>query len=156
MKSFSKYLLVLLIGIILLTGCSKKEEAAKTTTCKRITTLSDNIKMDLKYTITYNKKEYVTKVYSIETVTSDNTSVLNSYKTQVEKVYEPYKDIKYYDYDVRIENKKLISEVTIQYDKIDTDKMIKIDSANSNLIKDGKVKLDDIKTYYTSMGITCE
>ena len=34
--------------------------------------------------------------------------------------------------------------------------MLEIDSANGQLIKDGKIKIDDLKSAYESAGITCE
>lgn len=170
MKRVSKYLFVFLIGVVLLTGCEKKEvqkqeenknevkeeqQTEKTMVCSRKATITEGVEVDLAYTVTYIG-DYVKTVYSNEKVNSNNKEYLEQYKTQVESIYSPYKNIEYYDYNVRIEGNTLISEVTIQYDKIDTDKMIEIDSANATLIKDGKVKVSDIKTLYSTVGAICE
>ena len=76
---------------------------------------------------------------------------LNTYKEQIEKIYTPYKDIKYYTYNVTIDGNKLVSTVDINYAKIDTKKLIEIDSANSQLINDGKVKLSSVKVYMNNL-----
>ena len=34
--------------------------------------------------------------------------------------------------------------------------MIEIDSANSQLIKNGKISLKDLQSAYESLGVTCE
>ena len=34
--------------------------------------------------------------------------------------------------------------------------MIEIDSSNGQLIKDGKINIDDLKSAYSAAGITCE
>ena len=39
----------------------------------------------------------------------------------------------------------LISKVDINYSKIDTNKLIEIDKANSQIITDGKIKVSSVK-----------
>ena len=73
-----------------------------------------------------------------------------------EKLEAKYKDVKYYDYDIQVKNGVLTSTVDINYAKIDTDKLIEIDSANGTLIKDGKIKLEDLKSAYETIGASCE
>ena len=51
---------------------------------------------------------------------------------------------------------KLVYTVDINYAKIDTKKLIEIDSANSQLINDGKVKLSSVKSLYEQLGATCK
>ena len=77
-------------------------------------------------------------------------------KAQIESLYSPYNDIEYYEYNVKIEDNKLTSTVDINYEKVDTDKLLEIDSANGQLIKDGKIKVNDIKSVYESLGAICE
>ena len=86
----------------------------------------------------------------------DDASVLDTYKASVEKTYEPYKDLEHYNYNVEIQDKTLVSTVEIDYSQIDTEKMISIDSANGSLIKNGKIKISDLKSVYEAAGITCE
>ncbi len=89
--------------------------------------------------------DYVNRVQSEESIETSDILLIEiliiAYKEQIEKIYTPYKDIKYYTYNVTIDGNKLVSTVDINYAKIDTKKLIEIDSANSQLINDGKVKI---------------
>ena len=140
------------LAIIFITGCNNNE--IKQLTCTR-TMNQNNIKTSLKYNIEYQGK-YVNKVKSIETIETDNVNILNTYKTQIENIYSSYKDIPYYQYNVEINNNKLTSTVNINYKKIDTNKLIDIDSSNGQLIKNGKVKVNDIKEVYEALGAICK
>ena len=168
MKRVSKYLMVLLLSMVLLTGCNdtKKEnkdtnnnnevkEEQKQMVCTRKATVTEGVTLDVKYTVDYTG-EYINKVYSNEKVTSSNAQYLEAYKEQVDKIYAPYKNIEHYNTNVRIEGNTLISEATIDYDKIDTNKMLEVDSSLGQIIKDGKIKLADMKAMYTSIGAICE
>lgn len=149
-------LLLITVGVFTLAGCeSKSNESEKTLTCTNNTTITDGVEADLRYEVNY-KGDYVTTVKSTEKVISNNQSYLEAYKTQVESIYSPYKGVEHYNYDVTVKDDTMTSVVTIDYSKIDTDKLIEIDSNNSSLIKDGKVKLADIQAIYESIGATCK
>lgn len=149
-----KYLVVLLLGILVITGCGKEEATSSTMVCTR-TISQDAVSMDLKYTVTY-QGDYVEKVESVEKVTTDATDELEKYKTTIEDTYKPYTSIKYYDTDVKIEGNTLTSTVVIDYSKIDYNEFTKIDSANGQLFtEDGKVKLETMESLYTTIGATC-
>lgn len=152
-----KILLSVLLGMMLIiTGCGSKEES-KVLTCSRNATVATGVKMELSYKVTY-KGEYVEVIETEEKIISDNTAVLDTYKTSVESLYSPYKNIEHYNYNVEISDNTLTSKTKIDYSKIDTDKMIEIDSANATLIKDGKVKVEDVRAMYESsaVGAICE
>ncbi len=153
MKKKSLLLVVMSVCVLLLTGCGSDSET-KTMTCSRSMN-QDSLKTSLNYTITY-KGKYVTNVKSVETVESDDNTLLESYKSQVESIYSPYKNVDHYDYKVTIDGNKLTSTADINYEEIDTDKLIEIDSANSSLIKDGKILVSDIKSVYEQLGATCK
>lgn len=123
-------------------------------TCTR-TMSQSGMKTNLNYKVTYSG-DYVNRVQSEESIETSDTTTLNTYKEQIEKIYTPYKDIKYYTYSVTIDGNKLVSTVDINYAKIDTKKLIEIDSANSQLINDGKVKLSSVKSLYEQLGATCK
>lgn len=153
MKRKYLFLAVIISVMFLVTGCSSNSEE-KTMTCSR--TMDQNeMKTSLSYKISY-KGDYVTRVKSEESIETSDTSTLDTYKEQIEKIYSPYKDVKYYQYNVTIDGNKLISTVDINYEKIDTDELIKIDSANSQLINDGKVKVSSVKSLYEQLGATCK
>lgn len=137
--------------LVLVTGCSTTE---KTLVCTR-TTNQNNVKMDLNYTIEYSGK-YVNKVKTTEKVESSSKELLETYKSSIESLYSPYKDIEHYNYNVTIKDDTLTSTTDIDYSKIDTDKLINVDSANKQLIKDGKVAVEDLKKTYESLGAECK
>lgn len=150
MKSLKKILVLVSLAVLFATGCG----STKTMTCTR--TMNQNgMNADLRYEVEY-KGETVSKVKSTEKLTMDDASVLDTYKASVEKTYEPYKDLEHYDYKVEIQDNTLVSTVEIDYSQIDTEKMISIDSANGSLIKNGKIKINDLKSVYEASGITCE
>ena len=152
MKRKYLFLAVTMLVVFLVTGCSSSEE--KTMTCTR-TMNQSGMKTNLNYKVTYSG-DYVNRVQSEESIETSDTTTLNTYKEQIEKIYTPYKDIKYYTYNVTIDGNKLVSTVDINYAKIDTKKLIEIDSANSQLINDGKVKLSSVKSIYEQLGATCK
>ena len=152
MKRKYLFLAVTMLVVFLVTGCSSSEE--KTMTCTR-TINQSGMKTNLNYKVTYSG-DYVNRVQSEESIETSDTTTLNTYKEQIEKIYTPYKDIKYYTYNVTIDGNKLVSTVDINYAKIDTKKLIEINSANSQLINDGKVKLSSVKSLYEQLGATCK
>lgn len=152
MKRKYLFLAVTMLVVFLVTGCSSSEE--KTMTCTR-TMNQSGMKTNLNYKVTYSG-DYVNRVQSEESIETSDTTTLNTYKEQIEKIYTPYKDIKYYTYNVTVDGNKLVSTVDINYAKIDTKKLIEIDSANSQLINDGKVKLSSVKSLYEQLGATCK
>ncbi len=143
--------LVVCLSLMMLTGCT---ETQKTLKCSR--TMNQNgASFDLQYEVTYTGR-YVDEVKSTEKITSDNQELLETYRTTVEEQYAPYKDVEHYDFNVSVDGDVLTSTTNIDYTQIDTSKMIEIDSANGQLIQDGKVKLDTVKSLYKQMGITCD
>lgn len=149
------FLLVsLLVMVLMTTGCNFGEKT-KVLTCSKKTAVTSDIEMILSYKITY-KGEYVKMIETEEKVISSDQEVLELYKLSVEELHEAYKEIDYYDYSVNLSDDTLISTTKIDYTKIDTDKLIEIDSDNAALIKDGKVRIDDIREMYEGLGSICE
>ena len=153
-KKFKIWQVVLgVCSLLLVTGCGNSNNM-ESMTCTR--TMNQNgIKTSLKYNVVY-EGDYVSRIKTVETVETDVTDILNTYKDQIESLYSPYKDVKYYGYNVDVTDNKLTSTVDINYTKVDTDKLLEIDSANGQLIKDGKISVDDIKSVYESLGATCK
>ena len=154
MKKRYLLLAVIIPIIFLVTGCTSLKNIEKSMTCSRSMNQND-MRTNLNYKVFY-KNNYVTRVKSEESIETSSTSTLNTYKEQIEKIYSPYKDVKFYQYNVTINDNKLVSTVDINYEKIDTKKLIEIDFANSQLIKNGKVKLSDVRSLYEQLGATCK
>ena len=53
-------------------------------------------------------------------------------------------------------NNSVTSDTVINYGKIDTDKLLAIEGEEDNVIKDGKVKLDDWLDFAEQFGTKCE
>ncbi len=144
--------LVLFMSLLLLTGCTKEENGVLT--CTR-TAKQGNIDLSLNYKIIYTG-EYVNTIETTEIVKSEDQNTLNLYKSQIENVYKPYKEIDYYENEITLEGNTLTSKTTIDYEHINTDKLIEIDSANEQILKDGKAKVSDFRTMYENIGASCK
>lgn len=177
-KKKELFLVTIMIMGLILTGCSSDKEKTYTNTnqetnatnssikdsitseqkelnCTRSATIEGGVRIELAYKVKY-KGDYVEIVETEEKVISSDQAVLNLYKNNVESVYSPYKNVEFYNYNLEIIGDTLISTTYIDYSKIDTDKLIEIDSANAALIKDGKIKVSDIKLMYQAVGAICE
>ena len=75
-------MMLIVVSLFCLTGCGNE---TKTMTCTR--SMNQNgLGMDLRYEVEYSKNT-VTKVKSIEKVTSSSKDVLENYKEAVEAIY---------------------------------------------------------------------
>ena len=147
----------LFILLFLIAGCGKEQEVLtgplKTMICESSAT-QGNVKMDLHYQVTY-RGSYVSTVETKEVLTSSNTATLEGYQKAILDIYKKFDGIEHYNYDIKLEENTLTSTVSIDYEKVDTKKLLSIDESTEALIKDGKVKLEDIKKVYESVGATC-
>ena len=81
--------------------------------------------------------------------------IVSEYGTFVWLVYAPYKDIEYYETEVTISDNTLTSIASIDYENIDIDELIKIDSAYEQLFTNGKISIDTIENLYNQIGVSC-
>lgn len=158
MKKRYLFLAIVMVGVFLITGCSSKSKDivnnGNVMTCTRSVN-KNGMKTSLNYKVYYDGDD-VTRIKSEESIQMENNKSLKGYKEQIEKVYEPYKNVKFYNYNIAIRGNKLISKVDINYSKIDTNKLIEIDKANSQIITDGKIKVSSVKNLYEKLGATCK
>lgn len=143
-----------LILVLFFTGCSKKEVSPRMMVCTKEESVATGLTGEYRYEVIY-ENDYVMSVNSIEKIIAEEgvKSNLSMYKEAIENAYEPYKEIEYYNYEVTIDDNILLSKVDIDYSKIDVDKMIAIDNNNSALLKNGKIKIEDMRSYYESYPI---
>ncbi len=142
---------IVALASLALVGCGDQEIV---TECVRTGEIQDGVSVDFNYKVN-SKKGIVLKVQTVEKVTSEDQDYLESFKESVEEMYAPYKDVEHYNYEVIIEGNTLISKTDIEYSKINMDKLIEIDASNSQIIKNGQIKIDDIINLYNSAGATC-
>ena len=146
-------LLILLISVIgLTTGCAPE---TGTMTCTMTTYPIDGITIRSIYKATY-KNNIVTKLKTVEKIISEYKDNLKTYQEKIEELYSGYQGIKYYNNAIKIKEDTLTSTTTIQYDKVDTEKLIEVDSGNASLIKNGKVPIDDLEKLYKQNGCNCK
>lgn len=157
-------IVLLILCIIFLTACESTQKSVNQSSsstdsnvlhCTRKAQATD-AQTDLNYSIYYNG-DYVVKTVSIEKITSDDKDVLNKYKEAYEKVFEPYKNIDYYDNTVSLTGNNVISTTIIDYEKVDTSKILSIEGDEGNIFEnDGKIKKDTLVTMYKKYGATCK
>ncbi len=152
-------IIILLLIPVLITGCGKSSTEVSLYNgkgmlkCSREGTL-DGGTAKFSYEVSY-KNGYITKLHSIEAVSSDDNSILDTYENAYKSIFASYKDLKYYDNTITRKDNTVTSETTINYAKIDTDKLLEIEGSEDNVIEDGKVKVVTWKKFAEKFGTTC-
>lgn len=161
MKKNSKiWILILIICLIFITGCKSETEIEEgklsTITCSREATIESDssAKASLTYKIYYSG-DFIKILNSIEKVTSSNSDTLDSYESAYRSIIKNYEGLKYYDNKITRDDNSVISDTTINYGKIDTDKLLEIEGSEDNVIVNGKVKVDNWKSFAKKFGVTC-
>ncbi len=155
---------IVILGIALLlfvTGCGQQTDYKEANTkddkmiCTR-TTNANGLEMDFRYEVYYQEND-VNKVQTTEKITSDSTEILQTYQQQIKSLYSSFDNIEHYNYDVKIEGNTLISTTDINYQKMNIDELVNIDSSIEQLLNDDrKIDLDKITQVYEQLGATCE
>ncbi|MBQ8131067.1 MAG: DUF1307 domain-containing protein [Bacilli bacterium] len=166
MKKLFKGIFVLFIAF-LVTGCTDKTESGTTVnsesdmtknrgilTCTREATGMNESEVKLSYEVSYNAG-YITKLHSMEQVTTKDNETLNTYKQAYENIFKNYKDLKYYTNTITVEDNTVISDTVIEYDKVDLEKLKEIENTKDSVIKDGKVALKDWLEFAEKFGTKC-
>ena len=154
-----KLLILGIIALVLITGCGQGSKDITVKEEKMVCTRTgnmNNLEMDFNYEIYYEGNN-VNKVQTTEKITSEDTSVLEQSKQQIENLYSNFDNIENYNYNVVIEGNTLTSTTDINYEKIDIDELLEIDSSISQLLNDdNKIDLEKITQVYEQTGATCE
>ena len=159
---------ILLILTILVTGCEDKKDnniisnGEKVSTsemkhlhCTRKATASSDMKVSLNYDI-YYKGENISILHAEDKVTSNNKENLDSYENSYNTIKSNYEGLNYYDQTVTRDENSVTNDITINYDKIDTDKLLEIEGEEDNIIVDKKAKLNKWLTLAKKVGTTCK
>ncbi len=146
-----KYLLVVLLVCIFVTGCGE----GKTVKC---TVKNDSSGYEATYKIYVKDDKYVSKVVATEIVKSDDSSYLAQVKEQVESIYkETNNTYGGYSYNVKVSGGKLTAECTMDYAKMNVSKYIEDNPSLTNFAdENGNVLLSGVKSIYSQLGATCE
>ena len=133
-----------------------KNDSRKVLTCTKSGTVTTGVQADFTYQV-FHDGIYAEEVHTVEKLMTNNEEYLQQYRNLLIRGYEPYQDIEFYDYDVKINGNTLTSTVNINYAKKDKEKMIEINKENATLIKNGKVLVSDMKALYEQqVGAVCK
>ena len=152
-----KYLFLIPIIVLVITGCSLGGGKEGKLTCNM--TSKDTVNgysTNSEYVINY-KNDLVESVNTKETVESENETILTTFKDTLEKTYSSMNE-NYggYTFKVEQEGNKVISTVTIDYNKMNIEQFVKDNSALSSYVEKNKLKLEGIKSLYEQLGATCK
>lgn len=168
--------LVIIVLCLLLSACgSKKENLDNGNSTKKITIVDDDfnekssgtlkcvteaeagegIDVDLSYVIDY-KRGNILNLRSVSKITSLDSDVLDDYESAYQGISGNYEGLEYYDTSLIRDSNSVTYEAIINYDKIDTDKLLAIEGEEDNVIVDGKAKLSLWLDLAEKFGTTCE
>lgn len=123
--------------------------------CTREATGKGDSKVKLNYTL-YYQGEYLQLLHSKEEILTQSQDILDEYQTAYINIYKHYENLEHYNTSVIRTKNSVTNDTIINYNKIDTDKLLEIEGTEDNIIKDGKVKLDDWLNFAEQFGTTCE
>ena len=137
-----------------LTGGSK-EKITKCSLYKKDVT--SNYEINSTYTV-YSKNKIAYKVETIEKVTSDSAEVLNRFETSLNNSYSQLNNAYGgYKYEITKKNNELVSNVLIDYSKVNLEQLAKDQPTMKNVMDDNyNILLDGLLGTYKSIGATCE
>lgn len=154
MKKIKISLIVLLL--VLVTGCGTGTLASADGVykCKREGEI-ENGTTSLNYKV-YYEGDYVTILESIEEIRSDSKEVLDTYEKAYRKIFANYDGLEYYENTITRDDNSVTSTTSINYAKIDIDKLLEIEGSEGNPVKDGKLKVVDWMEFAKKYGVVCD
>lgn len=154
---------IMILGVallVLLMGCGQEKKTdyksmkEEKMVCKRTANMN-GMEMDFHYEVYYQGNN-VNKVQTTEKITSSSAETLKNLESQIKALYSNFDNIENYKYQIIIDGDTLISTTDINYQKIDIDELLKIDSSIQQLLNDNKkIALDKITQVYEQTGATC-
>ena len=166
-------ILFVLIGSFLVTGCGNEDDSERERvvnkksildeidindsgklSCKR-EAFATGVDVDLRYELEY-KDGNVLLLHSMEKVISDDKKKLDEYENAYRNIAKNYKGLKYYDINIIRDDDSVLNDTVINYEKIDTKKLLDIEGEEDNIIVDGVVALKDWVGFAEKFGTVCE
>mgnify|MGYP001861457807 FL=1 len=165
MKKGLLLLLLLLTLSVLLTGCGEESkndvnpETSKQETMHCESSIRDVVngyETTSKFTIYYTG-DYVDKVETVETVTSESEEFLDNMEEYINSTYDAMNSTYGgYSYEVIREDGSIVSNVVIDYSKMDLEQYITDQPTMSNYVENDKLLVEGIVDIYEEAGATCE
>ncbi len=157
--------LLLMSLLVLLTGCGEEtknevtpeEPKQATMHCESSTRdVVNGYETTSEYTIYYTG-DYVERVETVETVTSESEEFLDNMEEYVNSTYEATNNAYGgYTYEVIREDGSVVANVTIDYTKMNLEQYVTDQPTMDDYIEDGKFLVEGIVDIYEQAGATCE
>ena len=138
--------------IFLVSGCDSLKKVHEH--CTRVGTL-DGGEVDLQYDIVYRGDRLLSFVGN-EKVTSDDSSILDTYETSYKKINKNYEGINYYENKVTRTSNSVLSYTKIDYKHVDINRIIELEGADDNIFVDGRASVEKWKEFTKKVGTKCE
>ena len=147
-----KYLLLIPVFLLLLTGCFGGN---KKTVCT-LTKEADGLKISVEYTLNHDDK-YISNVVFDETYEASDKDTADYYENYVKELYEGAKE-KYggYEVDIQRDNLTIKALIKINYEKVDMTKLLEDTPDLTSFVEDNKMLYDKMTSYYNLAGLTCK
>ncbi len=105
----------------------------------------------------YYTGDYVDKVETVETVTSESEDFLDNMEEYINSTYDAMNSAYGgYSYEVIREDGSIVSNVVIDYSKMDLELYITDQPTMSNYVENDKFLVEGIVDIYEEAGATCE
>ncbi len=123
--------------------------------CVTEASAADGINVSLSYEVVYNKGN-VLSIHSKSLIESENQEDLSEYYEAYDVISKQYEGLNYYSRRLTRNSKSVLYDTFIDYQNIDIDKLLEIEGAEDNIIKDGKAKLNLWLELAGKFGTTCK
>ena len=157
MKKYIKiFALILVLTLITACGNDTAKESIKTCTLTS-NDITNGYKLESKYMI-YSTGKTVDKVVTVETVTSEDESVIDYFDEYLSTTYATYNETYGgYTNNITKETGKITSETTVDYSKMDLKKYVEDNSAMKDYVdSNNKLLTTGTVAIYEAMGATCK
>lgn len=145
-----KKLFLIVIGVILFTGCKSKN-------VMECSFESDDGETSIvaSYIVKY-KGDKVTKVNSVEKITSSNPDFIDYQKESIRSYYEPFSLVDNYNYELKFDDENITITFDVDYEHIDFDQLLMIEPGYSDLMVEDYIDIDQLKISYEDENLICK
>ena len=167
MMKKNKIIFIVIIFTLIITGCGHKKPSkdvieskdqlnnkSGSMSCTRQVNAPSGVKPTPSYDITYKNNEILV-LHSIEGIESSTKENLDEYEEAYKKINNNYKGLKYYDSKVTRTDNSVTRDTTINYEKININKLLEIEGEEDNIIENGKASLKLWLKFAKKFGTTC-
>lgn len=147
------FITILLLIVVLITGCDENKSKGHKY-CTRSGSV-ENGDVSLNYNIYYTG-DTLNKIESNEKVTSEDSSVLDTYENAYKGIHVNYKGLDHYNTSVIRTDDSVTSIIVIDYDKVDIDRLIELEGEDDNIFENKIPKVSKWLELGKKVGIKCE